>query len=83
MKEAKMVVVCVMSTGENELCIQGFGWEIGRKDSNDLCRLEIGEHELDSSGSAQFTDKWRTVVKAVFINRGNFLIISLSSNTAT
>ena len=48
-----------------------------------LTRLEIGEHELDSSGSAQLRDKWRTVVKAVFINCSTFLIISLSSNTAT
>ena len=30
---------------------------LGRNRSKDLCRLEIGEHELDSSGSAQLRDK--------------------------
>ena len=51
------MLVCVVSMGENGTCIQGFGWEIGMNRSKDLCRLEIGEHELDSSGSAQLRDK--------------------------
>jgi len=51
------VLVCVASTGENEMCIQVWGWEIGCNHSKDLCRLEIREGELDSSGPAQFSDE--------------------------
>jgi hypothetical protein len=50
-------MVCVASTGQNKMYIPSLGWEIGSNHSKDLCRLEIGECELDSSGLAQFTEK--------------------------